>query len=124
MLNNTSILDGERVTPDQTNRQLVPAWIIERLDSIQQKTTDQHTRLRENLTDDMDELRREMRESFRAIQEDLKFISKELNTVQTERRVEGQVSGRRSGWIALYASAGVSLFIELFRTFLPMLRRP
>lgn len=122
---NTSILSSERnsVTPD-LNRQFIPPWIVERLDSIQRMTTEQHTRLRTDLTDDMDDFRGEIRTDLRMIRDALSAITLQLNTVQTERRIEGQIAGKRSGWIALYASAGLTVFVELIKTILPLLRRP
>lgn len=87
----------------------------DRLDRMQDATTDQHARLRSDMNANSDRLREELKKDIGHVQARLGSMENDLTTIKTERRMEEQRAGKNIAFYSTLAGVVVTLIIEVFK---------
>lgn len=102
------------MTPDPNN----PSWIWDRLDRMEDLTSEQHQRLRSDMIGNSNQLRDELKKDLNQVSIKLSSIEVDVLTIKTERRMEAQRTSRNIALYSVYSGLAMALILEVFRFFI------
>lgn len=87
-------------------------WLWDTMETMRQQMTDQHGRLRQDISAGADKLRLEMREMSGKVDE----LGRAVVRIEAQREIEERQSVRRGTWAGILAAAGLTALLEVLKS--------